>query len=477
MPDTTINVSVDASSLKARLDGVTKANREERLRREREGLTQDQIENELGKIDAGADAGGGRDADGQLVDGNGRRRSGSVNTWKRLDPAAQRGGYQVAIGWVDRNGATYTVLSGDGTAEASVTLETPTPTTTYTGTGDAFTLDGLPTDEDGPIYVVTGAGSYPDQEAGGGGIYDNDTPGTLYQSRYQEISRSISSAGEYILPVGKDLLIYVAVESASSWSLRQYGAFTQDPDLSLDFKHEEVAVTESWDTACFLIGRTTARAITAPAGLVSALRRLHPLPPSAPETDTGNAGSINLGRLESGDPLLDFTVTIKNYSSAQEEAISPLDSVIDISLLRQDGIGYLGSNAHQGDYGTPSVFGFLTDTRAVSSYPERVRYYADVPANLAGTWTGGRPPKYLGECVLATSCPTGFLDFDVTSTAPTDYYLAMDEALFARSQVKRITIPDIDPGYNRIAAWDWGRPGLCSAQLIALGFTTADLTP
>lgn len=102
-------------------------------------------------------------------------------------------------------------------------------------------------------------------------------------------------------------------------------------------------------------------------------------------------------------------------------------------------------------------------------------------------------PTYgLAQCVRAESCPLGRVDIDKLPTQPIDdeFPSTVDPSEFVPSGVRPFvvatSVPQPSSNYSGVMlpepgrpifAWDWGQPSYCRSQLLALGFTAADLTP
>ena len=84
------------------------------------------------------------------------------------------------------------------------------------------------------------------------------------------------------------------------------------------------------------------------------------------------------------------------------------------------------------------------------------------------------PTFALGACQLTGTCtiPTGDkYGFDLTKN-PDD-----PTPIYKRNREGDVIVPSPRTVGQLLAAWDWGNPAYCRSQLLALGFTTADLTP
>lgn len=94
------------------------------------------------------------------------------------------------------------------------------------------------------------------------------------------------------------------------------------------------------------------------------------------------------------------------------------------------------------------------------------------------------PPEYqLGFCHTTGSCPVGQFDINKYPAPPT-VLPSSNPALWEESSIPPITYnsslpyPDDTNGPDSfVFVWDWGQPEYCRQQLLALGFSEADLTP
>jgi hypothetical protein len=133
---------------------------------------------------------------------------------------------------------------------------------------------------------------------------------------------------------------------------------------------------------------------------------------------------------------------------------------------------------------TPSVFSFTTQaptftSGTVPSDPDEIKAFLQSQGVAL-------PRQWISACQLDGTCSLDAFRFDVTAVEATDAVPYPDASVYRQKRNREntypVSIPDTDPGayqYNPIAltAWDWGRPGYCRQQLLALGFTPADLQP
>jgi hypothetical protein len=192
----------------------------------------------------------------------------------------------------------------------------------------------------------------------------------------------------------------------------------------------------------FVVGLDATRQISVPTGLSDDLDRLWP-----PFTLSYN----NIGA--------PFYNTPADHPGNEAGSISHY-------LLRSFGLGALNTTAHQFACltGTPSVFDYLatfpggitlSDSR---SYSVMSSYLTSLPSRYAAPSYsfGGGVASYLATMPVATNAAvtTGFRLY------------------------RSITPGTINSSLSdRALTWDWGQASYCRTKLLALGFTTADLTP
>jgi hypothetical protein len=166
------------------------------------------------------------------------------------------------------------------------------------------------------------------------------------------------------------------------------------------------------------------------------------------------------------------------------------DALVEIPLLYSYGMSRsfgLYPDYNRGDgtgFFTPGVYSFLSSYRG--NPPSSSNNYATIKSEYLASAPTAR--KLLAPCVLPGSCPTNgfqerastgqsFITFDSTMNIPTTSTTQLDPSDFRRA-TRRIDLADVDFSYQKAAyAWDWGEPAYCRQQLLALGFSNADLTP
>jgi hypothetical protein len=175
-----------------------------------------------------------------------------------------------------------------------------------------------------------------------------------------------------------------------------------------------------------------------------------------------------------------------------------------IPLLTCYGIGALSTTNHSTAGSTPlyspAMFTFLKDidssilvgyddineyrdamlaTNASYSYIKS-NYLADAPT----------PTTFYAPCALSESCPVNSPDgvnisniadscvsFDKAIVAPANHNVALNVPDDFSKGIKATKLVDLKNSERLLYSWAWRKPAYCRQQLLALGFTAADLTP
>lgn len=156
-----------------------------------------------------------------------------------------------------------------------------------------------------------------------------------------------------------------------------------------------------------------------------------------------------------------FNRNVFNYSASQ----GPYGSVPELNqiLAKQFGMGSLKTNYH-GSFGkfysTPAVYSYLKgDMNLISPLTKEYSYMREEFFNNA-------PKRYID--VNLDDELTNYKLHHLTRQTPVNIEQAMPAQVFKKVRL----------GYRGIYnGWDWGDPNYCRQQLLALGFTNADLTP
>lgn len=152
-------------------------------------------------------------------------------------------------------------------------------------------------------------------------------------------------------------------------------------------------------------------------------------------------------------------------------------------------VSYAASNAQalvgwglyrpsQQEHATPGIFAFFKSYDPLTATGEEETSYSYAKSQYLQS--APVPNRFLGECVLADSCDLpsgepGTIRFDRTSVIPDNTGTDIPVQSF-RPGTRKYGLT-VGEGSTYLAAWDWGRAAYCRQQLLALGFTEADLTP
>lgn len=371
---------------------------------------------------------------------------------------------------------TYRISNAAKTGAVELSLTTPlmrdnTPTITNVFEGDFFGYDGTATftytaHSDGSRRTTDYFGFLP---VGNGSIV------------FVAIQRTALTRGEYSN--------YQRREATSR--INQYGLRLRKT-VTTEITSASYYVEESNTVRCALVTRAGVREIQPSAAILAGIQASYP-PTSGWDsyegTTVANIGDNGMTILEDvevdgGTGVILDQVTLNtmtpyttSYPYKQPPAGKrgyPLQG-----LARHYGMGDLTTSNHGSTrYWTPAEFGQLRPFGGVDygtdDYAANLRNYQQFRTTfLAGT---PAPTSYLDACLTPGSCPVEFETFFRTRQAPVDIFTAMDPALF-RPVSRRVSTPPLQSGEHLAFVWDWGQPAFCRQQLLALGFTEADLTP
>ena len=153
------------------------------------------------------------------------------------------------------------------------------------------------------------------------------------------------------------------------------------------------------------------------------------------------------------------------FITAANTGFTSVDSQPECSLYFEDTLR---------SFYTPSIYDYILETSTSPAFAPRVTLK---PCGLAGT------------CVIDPQLFYSSYGFDYTSNPdePVPVYkrnsagkvkLFTESVPFSWVQ-DGTTVNAFTSGLNQnvFGAWDWGKPSYCRSQLLALGFTEADLTP
>lgn len=236
--------------------------------------------------------------------------------------------------------------------------------------------------------------------------------------------------------------------------------------------------------ACFLVSRSTVRQITAPAALINVVSSIY-----QPVVDIGSitssAGTETLyfdtiynTPIAVATPLpgydYSWTVPSRQSSSAYQAYLASLATVLNPQLAFGYGLGSLLATP-QDLYAvfTPAVYSALQKGAIIRSATDQSQF--DSYAYVDGTFVQGLPfPGRFVDTGIDSDQPRR--RYRLTTQRPVDLQTPVPEVNLRPSGAKPVTE---DPNFTVpiLHAWDWGRPAYCRQQLLALGFTAADLTP
>lgn len=417
-----------------------------------------------------ARAGAAPPADGRPRVQRPRAGAGGVRGYQPPRPAAQRGGYPVGTGWFRavRPGyeGTLQVWSGDLSSMVTVDYGHPDPADPGWAV-NAFYLSG---DSDEIVYAMSGIENL-----------------SVFSGARLELS--------FVLSISKDRFIYARV-IRESYAYDIQGVEILWPDSSVAQPDPTVvdgpAASGNYNAVlCFYVDRTTVRQIDAPAGLQSRIEAAYPGFSFAASSGSGTVPANLIvvpidtpfgprAATASTNPSGTLTRSVLGMSSdLPSETYPPRDRI-----SKWTAYGFLSTAEAQG---TPGVYSFLTNyADEYNGNPAPFDENAIREAHL-----GGLPlPRILvfPGANATTDETTGELtSFEVLN----DYIRAsfypeggvtLEELLRNRPgqlQIAPEALPLIsgEEGAFQLRSWDWGAPGYCQAQLLALGFTGADLAP
>lgn len=217
--------------------------------------------------------------------------------------------------------------------------------------------------------------------------------------------------------------------------------------------------------AAVFVGPQSVRRITLPQQALAAVNRIAP-DPSTWGTYQQTVIPTYMGPFINSSAVV---ITTPEPGVSLESAAEGARALVTWGLYRR--------LSNDGDT-TPGVFSFLGAYDPLAANGEEGDSYTYARSEyLQGAPVPGR---FLGECVLADSCdlPSSerrTIRFDKTSAIPDNTSTVIPVQSFRPGTRKYALTVGEDDTY--IAAWDWGKPAYCRQQLLALGFTEADLSP
>ena len=235
-------------------------------------------------------------------------------------------------------------------------------------------------------------------------------------------------------------------------------------------------------TKCFYVSNNGVKEIDAPAGLLAAIANKSQPFATYPTQPDGNDG---MRRIDPPEP--------ENF----REYIDAIPGLICY------GIGALDTTYHQrvnnATFYSPAIFTFLSqidqtllaDYNGYYSFPTNTSPYALnlQYSTIRNTYlTNPAPPaEFIGPNILSggSALNSQFLlppvdrkiNFNRATVAPVAHNIALAPPSNYSTGNKKLTLVAMATPPYVLYSWNWGKPAYCRSQLIALGFTPADLTP
>lgn len=313
---------------------------------------------------------------------------------------------------------------------------------------------------------------------------------------------------EYLgfLPVGNGSILFLAIQRTAvtrgeyyhfyrlegTSRINQYGLRIRKA-VTTETTSASYYIEESNTVKCALVTNNGVKEIQPTAAVLASIEASYPSTATWAQYDGATGGHFQSYNgtaivedleLDGGTAVLPLQVTLNTmvpFSTLYPYKQPPTGkrSYPLQGLARHYGMGDLTTNDHRSHrYWTPAEYGQLnpfagvdygTDETAtnLTNYQQfRATFLASTPA----------PPSFLDACLTPGSCPTEYETFFRTRQSPVDIFTAMEPAQF-RPVSRRVSTPPLQPGEGLAFVWDWGVPAFCRQQLLALGFTEADLTP
>jgi len=230
--------------------------------------------------------------------------------------------------------------------------------------------------------------------------------------------------------------------------------------------------TTQTEVVCFLVSTNNIRQIETPAALAEKLEALAPEVEFAPAFLENVGATFDGGFAEQGknEPTIFFPdITTDSFEHRPPTFFASGSS--PFVPIQQNPLSGFGSSP-TGSVFTPGVFSLLnnptlnTDSEVLNANPSTSAGWALLSSKLSGP----TPARGLWKCALPGTCTAAKIGFDRLQSPSSDPFL------FTRQPSADIGLP---PGgvVPTIFAWDWGQPDYCRQQLLALGFSPADLVP
>jgi hypothetical protein len=203
---------------------------------------------------------------------------------------------------------------------------------------------------------------------------------------------------------------------------------------------------ELLETHCFIATGSSIREIDMPANLGSILEAIAPTYTLSP-------------LVVSGDEDTGFRV----------DAVPILTKVASPYITPQSGpLTTFGSNSSF----TPGLYSVLRSPPKTNTTAIQTANWTQESgrAILRAALDGPPPTQLIASCQLPGTCTATKLGFDVAN------YSATNPLFFGRKQALDVILPSANE-LPTMTVWDWGQPDYCRQQLLALGFSPADLVP
>lgn len=289
----------------------------------------------------------------------------------------------------------------------------------------------------------------------------------------------------FALPVsGQNCVIIYGIRHNESG---YYGKFASETNLNppgpvtLTISQKGALSTpELKELKCFLVSNSAIRELDTPTGLQAAIETLR-------EAFTERGTQQQVVDVPGYFNLVNLSFLVPDANTYDRSyVVGGIETALSgISLLTHYGIGALATDWHSSmgaaTFYSPAVFTFLNgiSPAILDDYADNIQY-----AYIKSTYLSSAPTpnKFLAPCVLSGSCPydpatnTDSIGFDRTFIQPSNIETAMAPSDFSASGIRA---PVVGRGVDEqiIYAYDWNQPAYCRQQLLALGFTAADLTP
>jgi hypothetical protein len=502
-------VQVVPDSLIQRAKAIQETLRFEQVEKER----QDRLEEEIKRKRKGEGSGKGERRSRSVLNGSetiyGRRGPNRSIVRRPIGNNGATADLEVAIGFFLLDGDTVTVYSGDGSASVETTL----PYFDFPTVPDLASawLAGISEDNSKPAGAIW-TDSATEGHASAALSNEERTVTTVdtITGTGSRSTRNEVKVGEYqyglqyfySLPVEKDvcLLVYVAKGDKGFTRFR----CGWDVNYSFELLFSEVVSDVTVNTyqlvdsasyvgpeseffsdnynhkRCWLISKSSVRAVPMPFGLAGRLDSLHQIPPRSTATYSTTAFFVD------PPPSLPWppppvTVTQITTGSLEAQALyGPVATSTQLSPLLSYGL--IPRSINLDIYGTPSIFSYLATFNKADApgldedgdyEAARSLYFLSAPAPLS---------PFLRQCMLPGTCDPaeGIYGFNQTIVSPVSVAaaLALDSTGYMEAQIPKVTnILDNLTQYTRVAAWDWRNPAYCMDRLLSLGFDPDDLVP